>query len=533
MKRRKILISLLCAVILFGTTLGFVVNTQASGSGTEAEEPVIEWYIPQTVKVGYVVEKNETAPRLNIAGEAGNLSAGMEINVPAKEEYGYKSHAGEEPFIVGEDGKSKLPTDYEIFYRPGVISLQIKAWMQDGSTEMLGEPYNVTVEEPVIETNAPQQVESGQTIELTTALTNTALTDEPVAPYLDPDNYLGGFFDEELLFGTYAPDGWVSNSDSHVMAYLPKVEITEGAELVERFDADYTNILSSRETLKFTGVGTVTLKITYQQIGTCDCMTARQFDENDNVIGIRHDYRYSPTKTVTINVTEPEVPVSVTDGDTGISLDAESGILPADTTLQIEKTAGDKYAVVSKALNDKAEKFEAFDIYLLSKGNEVQPDGKVKITMPVPSGYYTERLAVYNISDDGNLTEMKFTLSADDKTVSFETDHFSIYAIAELISENTPDEGDGEAGQTGNEGENTPDKDVGEAGQTDNEESIMPDKDDTSTSPSDEGQDGNNEKPSDEPQTGDSSMILLTCFALLASGISLCAVAYSGRRRKN
>ena len=161
----------------------------------QTTEPTVEWNIPQTVQVGYRVEENDDVPFLNILGVVSNLPEGTEVEVKAAENYGYLSHSGGESFTVGADGTSKIPTDYEVFYRPGNVQLQVRAEMPDGSTVMLGEPYSVTVEEPVIETNAPSFAAVGDSIELTTALTNTALTDEPVAPYLNPDNY-AGFFDE-------------------------------------------------------------------------------------------------------------------------------------------------------------------------------------------------------------------------------------------------------------------------------------------------------------------------------------------------
>ena len=40
----------------------------------------------------------------------------------------------------------------------------------------------------------------------------------------------------------------------------------------------------------------------------------------------------------------------------------------------------------------------------------VQPQGNVKIQMPVPEGYDLSRLAVYHISTDGGMTEIPFEL---------------------------------------------------------------------------------------------------------------------------
>ena len=59
----------------------------------------------------------------------------------------------------------------------------------------------------------------------------------------------------------------------------------------------------------------------------------------------------------------------------------------------------------------------------------VQPQGNVKIQMPVPEGYDLSRLAVYHISTDGGMTEVPFELQ--NGSAVFETDRFSLYALLE------------------------------------------------------------------------------------------------------
>ena len=64
-----------------------------------------------------------------------------------------------------------------------------------------------------------------------------------------------------------------------------------------------------------------------------------------------------------------------------------------------------------------------------SNGTEIQPNGKVKISIPIPSDYNKDRLEVYRIADNGEKIKYEITIEGDYAT--FETDHFSTYVLAE------------------------------------------------------------------------------------------------------
>ena len=94
--------------------------------------------------------------------------------------------------------------------------------------------------------------------------------------------------------------------------------------------------------------------------------------------------------------------------------------------------------VVKKSLKDVSDKFVVFDITLKSEGVKIQPDGKVKISIPVPSNFDTSKLVVYRIEDNGTKIEFKVEVKTIDnvKYAQFETDHFSNYALAEKTVDN-------------------------------------------------------------------------------------------------
>ena len=70
-----------------------------------------------------------------------------------------------------------------------------------------------------------------------------------------------------------------------------------------------------------------------------------------------------------------------------------------------------------------------YDLSLLLEGAKIQPDGTVEITLPAPdlAEEYDSIIVVY-IAPDGSYEECKTTVN-EDGTITFETDHFSQYAV--------------------------------------------------------------------------------------------------------
>ncbi|MBO5946171.1 MAG: hypothetical protein J6Q69_06130, partial [Clostridia bacterium] len=70
-----------------------------------------------------------------------------------------------------------------------------------------------------------------------------------------------------------------------------------------------------------------------------------------------------------------------------------------------------------------------YDLSLLLDGAKIQPDGTVEVTLPAPdlAAEYDKIIVVY-IAPDGSYEECKTTVN-EDGTITFETDHFSQYAV--------------------------------------------------------------------------------------------------------
>lgn len=159
---------------------------------------------------------------------------------------------------------------------------------------------------------------------------------------------------------------------------------------------------------------------------------------NPYEIDIPNGYTVEATdrETSYIIVKKEVTTVTNTDTDTNIKLETTSSVVPSTTKLVAEKvSSGENYNTVVTVLGNDVEKFIMYDISLVNENVKIQPNGKVKISLPVPTGYDISKIVVYRISDDG--TKTKYDTTIKDGYISFETDHFSNYVVAEETSQET------------------------------------------------------------------------------------------------
>lgn len=121
----------------------------------------------------------------------------------------------------------------------------------------------------------------------------------------------------------------------------------------------------------------------------------------------------------------------MTDPATGISAEADISVIPQGTIMWVTPLeSGQNYELLKMLLSMTADQFKIYDIRFFDMtGSAVQLGGSVKISVPIPDGYALDKLAVYHISMEGKRTELAFT--AENGSAVFETDQFSLFAIAE------------------------------------------------------------------------------------------------------
>ena len=455
---KKVLCSCICSLTLCVSLYGTSQTVWAEDGDTTEDTPTFEYSIPQSVKIGYEMEITEylmcgsNLPVGTIVGRETNIY-----------EFVYGPHMGGETYFrISDDRTYSCHALIEVFYKPGEAYIQPcygEEWGIGPKTENIGDPYIITIEEPIIVHNMPESVDLGMSYTFTTQLTNTELVNKKVAdfPYIEKDDFYSDYYDADM-----------QGTGRHEIVYRPVIEVVEGANLVSRTNQDYTNTLNSSENITFTGEGTVKIKIKYEQLNTIPCCVSGR----DN----KEDYFYSPEKIITVNVVDPnKVPaptepaptepaptepaptepsptepapteptttepeqeemVVITSKNDEVQIEVESNVVPEGTVLIANKiTAGVELDAVTESLQGVTDKFCAFDISLENDNVKIQPNGKVKVTISIPVGYDKNKVAVYYIDNDGLKEKLLSTINGEQ--ISFETDHFSTYVIAEVEDEN-------------------------------------------------------------------------------------------------
>ena len=123
------------------------------------------------------------------------------------------------------------------------------------------------------------------------------------------------------------------------------------------------------------------------------------------------------------------------DENTKIKLEATVESVPEDTKLIVKHIKdNEEYDNVKKKIENKTAKFNVYDISLLRNNILIQPNGNVKISLPIPEGYNYEKLVIYGINND---KVEEYSLEIQDGFAILETNHFSIYILAEKIEDNS------------------------------------------------------------------------------------------------
>ena len=117
--------------------------------------------------------------------------------------------------------------------------------------------------------------------------------------------------------------------------------------------------------------------------------------------------------------------------ESGITLD---GAFEKDFVLKAEHHAADseqgKAAIAAIDKPYDSAKIAVFDISVSKNGEKVQPDGKVKITMPKP--FESDGFVTYHVKADNTVEELATTV--DGNNIYFETTGFSYFVVAGLVN---------------------------------------------------------------------------------------------------
>ncbi|ADU26129.1 phosphodiester glycosidase family protein [Ethanoligenens harbinense] len=122
------------------------------------------------------------------------------------------------------------------------------------------------------------------------------------------------------------------------------------------------------------------------------------------------------------------------DTGTGVTLTVPEGTLPVGSSMHVSQIqSGKDYHTAAYAVRDVSSKFVLYDIsVLLQNGTVWEPSSNIsiQISLPIPAGYDTSRLAVYYIDDNGNKEMQKGHV--ENGYYVFMAQHLSRYLLAEV-----------------------------------------------------------------------------------------------------
>lgn len=117
------------------------------------------------------------------------------------------------------------------------------------------------------------------------------------------------------------------------------------------------------------------------------------------------------------------------DKKTGVSLEVEKDSVDGEVEIRVEESHD---GVAFNLIDDELSVIQSFiyDIKMIVDGTETQPNGKLKVKIPVPEGYIPERTRVFHVNTKTGKVENMNAVYEDGYMV-FKTDHFSYYALVE------------------------------------------------------------------------------------------------------
>lgn len=460
---KRFLKSIICICMMLWMLSGMFLCAYASGV-------TVKHTFPASVKVGQYVSGTVTVSNLRpnerlysayYGFQAGDYWSTMPIGLSGG--VGGESDPEDNYLYADENGKLIIPDSNMMMftYKPGTLKGSARI-MRDTIEES---KWVMRVEEPVITCNTQSTVKVGSSITFKTALTNTAYKNSNI-----------------------------NNHKENVPYYTPNVEVVEGKNIVKRSNQDYSNTLSTSEMLTFNKTGTVKLKITYRPTvyqtflganngkienwiksngyecvkntgssaliyldGTIEKTVSIKVTENTTDISsnstvsseettVSEESPQASNSQSESDVLSEEVSgksVAITNEDTGIKIYADDDSFPDGTTIIANQILqGEKFDEVKDAFKDIADKFYIFDISLENDNTKVQPSGEVIVFIPIPENLDKSNLSVYYVDDKGNKTELNSTVEGE--YISFKTDHFSTYVVAEktanLLNQSTDED---------------------------------------------------------------------------------------------
>lgn len=116
----------------------------------------------------------------------------------------------------------------------------------------------------------------------------------------------------------------------------------------------------------------------------------------------------------------------------GVIVSATTKEIKPDTSLSVEKVDPSNYEGTNFAVGGSIRSLHFYDINLIYSNSTVQPDGTVTVKIKLEDGVDPAKCKVYHVTDDIVNPLVRFASTIDGNYITFETDHFSEFAVIEV-----------------------------------------------------------------------------------------------------
>ncbi|MBR4051221.1 MAG: leucine-rich repeat protein [Clostridia bacterium] len=116
----------------------------------------------------------------------------------------------------------------------------------------------------------------------------------------------------------------------------------------------------------------------------------------------------------------------------GVIVSATTKEIKPDTSLSVEKVDPSNYEGTNFAVGGSIRSLHFYDINLIYNNSTVQPDGTVTVKIKLADGVDPAKCKVYHVTDDIVNPLVRFASTIDGNYITFETDHFSEFAVIEV-----------------------------------------------------------------------------------------------------
>ena len=140
---------------------------------------------------------------------------------------------------------------------------------------------------------------------------------------------------------------------------------------------------------------------------------------------------------ITFTGSKVEIPSSLInciDKNSNVRLSSDSNVIPYNTKINVQKlTNGSVYNLANQILNSYVTNMNVYNIDLISDDIKIQPNGNVKLSIPIADNADISKLVAYRVSSNKEITEYSYKVEKIDNKnyASIQTNHFSTYVIGE------------------------------------------------------------------------------------------------------